>query len=147
MELVEAEHPRPRGEPPGNDAQRVLAFGQRLQFLVHELHEAVEMDAQLRIEAGGGGEQVDETGLAAADPAPYVEAAHGLAPRAPEAASEPGEQAAVPRYGERLMDPFQLLDQRGLRGIGQQHAAGDLVSVPLARGHGRILPSEHLPEG
>ena len=62
---------------------------------MHELHEAVEVHAQLRVEAGSAVEQIDEMGLAAPYPAPHVQAAHGLAPPAPESPGEPHEASRL----------------------------------------------------
>ena len=95
VELVEAQHPRLSGEPVRDDAQRVLALGQRVQLPVHALHEAVEMHSQLRVETRGVDEQIDEMGLAAPDTAPYVETAHGFAVGAPETSPKPGDDPDV----------------------------------------------------
>ena len=100
VELVEAQHPRPLGEPIRDDAQRVLALGQRVQLPVHELHEAVEMHSQLRVETNGVDEQIDEMSLAASDPAPHVEAAQGFAVSAPEMSRKPGDDPGVLYRGE-----------------------------------------------
>ena len=104
---------------------------------MHELHEAVEVHAQLRVEPGSTVEQIDETGLAAPDPTPYVQAARGLAPPAPQPPGEPGEHPPVRRRDERAVDSIELVDQRRLRRVGHQDAADELVAVPLARGHRR----------
>ncbi|MNH10819.1 hypothetical protein D3C79_703090 [compost metagenome] len=58
----------------GNDGQRVLLALEGFHFLVHTLHEAVEVRAHLLLERQRLEEGIDQVGLAAPYPTPEVQA-------------------------------------------------------------------------
>ncbi|MNM91829.1 hypothetical protein D3C81_1041390 [compost metagenome] len=73
-EFVEADNPRLVGETLGNDGQRVLLALEGFHFLVHALHEAVEVRTHLLLERQRLEEGIDQVGLAAPYPTPEVQA-------------------------------------------------------------------------
>ncbi len=73
-ELIEADHPGLGSETLGDEGQRVLLAAQGLHFLVHPLHEAVEVRTGLFLERQGFEEGIDQIGLATAHATPEVQA-------------------------------------------------------------------------
>ncbi|MCY1426411.1 hypothetical protein D9M71_422300 [compost metagenome] len=118
-ELVEADHPRLVGEALADDGQRVLLALEGFHFLVHALHEAVEVRAHLLLERQRVVEGVHQVGLAAADTAPEVQAPHrALALLAEEAAEQPGLAAVV---GDQVVvQALQMANGSFLRGIVEE---------------------------
>lgn len=73
-EFVEADHPGFVAEALGDDGQRVLLALEGFHFLVHTLHEAVEVRTHLLLERQRFVEGIDQVGLASPYPTPEVQA-------------------------------------------------------------------------
>ena len=159
-ELVQHQHPQPGPAPAAHDQRQPVALAAvHPQLLVYLAHETVEVGAVLArralagsaglaggagggqvgaLEIGqrqGGVQQVHQEGLAAAHPAPQIEALDVFIGRG---AAQPVQQAAPrrrPRGGG--MDPVQFAQHRALGGVILPAAFGNAGVVGLGGGHCR----------
>ncbi|MCY1429209.1 hypothetical protein D9M71_451170 [compost metagenome] len=135
-ELVEADHPGLVGEALADDGQRVLLALEGFHFLVHALHEAVEVRAHLLLERQRVEEGVDQIGLAAADATPEVQAldwALGFL------AKQLAEQArlALVCGDEVVVEALQMLHGILLRRIVEEFGTFQVSLIALKGRHNR----------
>jgi len=83
----------------GDGDQGVLALSQEVQLLVHQLHEAVEVNAHLVGKRQRRVQRVDDVGLAAPDSAPQIKTPHRRCLRRTQ---QPAQAAHVSRAPDRL---------------------------------------------
>ena len=157
-ELVEHQHAHPASPFAHDRRQRVTLAGVGAQLRVHAAHEAVEVGAALarratgrrRLRQGAAGqrraahlrqrqrgvEQVDQEGLAAAHPAPQVQALWRLlAVVAQQAREQPGARR---RLQQRGVDAVERLQRLALRRVLAPLAAFDPGAVVRRRRHRRV---------
>ena len=142
VEFVETEQPGLCGDAVGDHADGVVGLVAVLAFLVDApmdvAHEGVEVDAALARDRRAFEEEVHQQRLAAADPAPQIDAARHRIAATP---AEQGAQQAMGRPPLLAQFPGQGLQAPGsgfLGGIAAQRAgrAQGEIAVEGAVGHG-----------
>src|SRR5581483_1493983 len=130
LHLVEADQAVALGDARRERVERILAALQLLQLPVHVAHEMVEVHPALAHERQRQEEAVHEKALAAADPAPEVDAA-----RERRVHHEPPQSVAAPRLVRRplLVEPLQALDRALLRRVAREAALAERPAVDLER--------------
>ncbi|KAF1068904.1 MAG: hypothetical protein GAK45_01234 [Pseudomonas citronellolis] len=129
-ELVEADHPGLVGETLADDGQWVLLALEGLHFLVHTLHEAVEVRPHLLLEGQCVEEGVHQIGLAAPYPAPEVQALDRPAGLLAEQFAEQARLGAAGRH-QVVVQALQMLHGIGLCCIVEEIGAFEVFLVAL----------------
>ena len=134
--LVKADDVCLAGELAGDELERIGLTGQPLEFIVHPMHETVEVDAQFALPRQAVEKSIHQPGLASAHSAPHIETQDGLAGFRLLQPAQQATGSGRSRAGAQiLIESLQAGHCHRLGRVGQKAGTLQILLVFLLRGH------------